>query len=453
MKTLFKNTLLITLFMLSIISVNAQTYKVEKVPIPILKGTKIKTLKNAAQKIKATLVAPNGKHYFFTEKRYFRYSKVNGLEKIANIKPNWSGIPDNIDAVFVHPKNKKAYFFKGSKYNRYNFNTQSLDNNELSIARFWEGVPNDIDAVTNYPNGKIYFFKGDTYYRYDSTLKKVDKTALISKNWRGVPNNVAAALLHKNGNVYFFKGYQYFRYNVKLRRVDKIEFIGKGWKGLDFSRKNFTKYIPNKSKKGIDAALYNSPNDEVHFFRGHKVMHFGKQSGTTLVGQGNRIEVYGFDQEMKTYTIGASNWYSGIPQNIDAATPYFDNSRGTTHLFFKGNNIYFWNEVRKNATKGFNIKQTIASNIPYNIEAAAANESGELYIFKDNKYYVIDQLNPSHQRFQFKTTGKIKNKFPYAPNSMDAARWDYETNQFIFYKGLKYYTYKKVGAMSKKLFK
>ncbi len=255
MKT--KITMLVTLLIISITSIyaqislpkknntNVQVYKIKK---PIQKKTN-NTVKKTNERIKATLVAPNGKHYFFTKNRYFRLSEDNGLEKVANTKPNWVGIPDNVDAAFVNSKNKKAYFFKGSKYNRWDFKNGN-DNPELAISRFWKGVPSNIDAVTEHPNGKIYFFKEDKYYRYVNG--KVDKVELISKNWRGVPNNVAAALLHKNGKIYFFKGNKYYRFNVKSNKVDKVATIGRdGWKELDFNKKNFIKKPPKKIKLKI----------------------------------------------------------------------------------------------------------------------------------------------------------------------------------------------------------
>lgn len=220
-------------------------------------GAGLPTLPNTKNHIvKGALVAPNGKHYFFTDKRYFRSSESNGLEKIANIQDNWTRIPNNIDGAFVHPTNKKAYFFKGDKYNRWDFKNGN-DNNELAISRFWKGVPNNIDAVTNHTNGKVYFFKDDKYHRYDTKLKKVDKVDLISKNWKGVPNNVSAAFLQKNGRVYFFKdkdsvpGYvNYFRFDIKLNKVDKVGYVGiDGWKDLDFKKKSFVKKIENKKLK------------------------------------------------------------------------------------------------------------------------------------------------------------------------------------------------------------
>lgn len=247
----------ILLLTLNTLCVNGQIDKPINSPVPILKGSTTNTSIKSPEKIKGTLVAPNGKHYFFTEKRYFRYSKKNGLEKIANTDSNWAGIPNSIDAVFVNSQNKKAYFFKGNKYNRWDFE-KGNDNSELLISRFWKGVPNDIDAVTNHPNGKIYFFKGDKYYRYDVKLKKVDRTALISENWKGVPNNVAAALLHNNGKIYFFKGDKYYRYNLESRKVDKTRTIGnEGYEGLDFGKKNFTKKIESAATIAAAAAKDN----------------------------------------------------------------------------------------------------------------------------------------------------------------------------------------------------
>ena len=232
-------------------------------------GAITKSVADSKKILWGALLAPNGKQYFFTQNRYFRLSKKNGLEKIANIKENWLKIPDKIDGVFVHPENKKAYFFKGNKYNRWDFN-KGIDNNELAISRFWDGVPNNIDAVTNHTNGKTYFFKGDKYYRYNHKLKKVDKISLIRSNWKGVPDNVSAAFLHENGKVYFFKDkkiesriaaipsyrrVEYYRFDIKLNKVDKIGYIGvDGWKDLDFKKSNFTKKVENMtaiSKKNL----------------------------------------------------------------------------------------------------------------------------------------------------------------------------------------------------------
>lgn len=431
--TIGKITILLLLCAFSIKDVKAQSY---------------------SKKINATLLAPNGKFYFFTDKRYFKYDKHNGLEKIADTKPVWKGLPDNFDAAFVNTTNKSAYVFKGSTYNRWNFKKNALDNKQHPISKFWKGVPNNIDAATNHPHGRTYFFKDNIYYGYNYKLKIVDKTGIISADFKGIPSNLDAAFLHENGKIYFFKGNRFYLYNTKLVKVEKTGIIGKdGWRYLDLNKKNFTKRTVKTKKKGpgIDAALYNRTHEDVHFFRDRKGMLFVKQSGTRLVGEGNRIEVYGFKLKMKTYTVGASNWYIGMPQNIDAATPFFVNGRGTTHIFFKGNNVYFWSKT--GVSKGFNIKQTISSNIPYNIDAAFENESDQLYLFKDDKYYIVDQLNQSHQRFNYKTSGKIKDKFPYAPINVDAARWDYETNYPIFYKENKYYTDRKVGNLPDKLIK
>lgn len=40
------------------------------------------------------------------------------------------------------------------------------------ISRAWPGLPGNIDAAFTYKNGKTYFFKGSKYWRYNG--QKVD---------------------------------------------------------------------------------------------------------------------------------------------------------------------------------------------------------------------------------------------------------------------------------------
>lgn len=71
--------------------------------------------------------------------------------------------------------NGKIYFFKGSKYWR--FDPEQRPPVKGSYPRpisNWEGIPNDIDDALQYSNGYTYFFKNGAYYRFDDRAFKVD---------------------------------------------------------------------------------------------------------------------------------------------------------------------------------------------------------------------------------------------------------------------------------------
>ena len=76
-------------------------------------------------------------------------------------------MPGNLDAAMVWSGNDKIYFFKGSKYWRFNPKQQPpIDEAYPKPLRNWEGLPGRIDAALQYENGKTYFFRGEEYYRW-----------------------------------------------------------------------------------------------------------------------------------------------------------------------------------------------------------------------------------------------------------------------------------------------
>ncbi|MFP2997839.1 hemopexin repeat-containing protein [Spongiivirga sp. MCCC 1A20706] len=95
------------------------------------------------------------------------------------------------------------------------------------------GAPPRPDAALYFPkNRKYYFFKGSKYYRYDARARKIDKTGRIgSDGWRGVPANIDAAAANKD-RVIFFKGSQYYEFTVKENKVVKMGNIANRFKGL-----------------------------------------------------------------------------------------------------------------------------------------------------------------------------------------------------------------------------
>ena len=86
------------------------------------------------------------------------------------------GLPEelaNMDAALEWRRNGKTYFFKGSKYWRYDRTRGKIDEGYPRDIKVWERIPNDIDAAFQWKNGRSYFFKGDKYYAFDDNRVKV----------------------------------------------------------------------------------------------------------------------------------------------------------------------------------------------------------------------------------------------------------------------------------------
>jgi hypothetical protein len=103
-------------------------------------------------------------------------ARAEGVDREARINVDgWKGVwTTGIDAVVSHP-NHKVYFFKGDRYQRFDFAREAAGQNPVDReGRIgidgWKGVWSNIDAAVLHPvNGKIYFFKGDRYQRFDFT--------------------------------------------------------------------------------------------------------------------------------------------------------------------------------------------------------------------------------------------------------------------------------------------
>ena len=152
----------------------------------------------------------------------------------------YKGIPKDIDAVIKHPKNGKYYFFKGSKYYRYDTSKRTVDK-VGSIGRDgWRGVPNNLDAATHSKSG-IYFFKGTKYYKYDLESGNVSKSGSITSKFIGVPNYLDAAhsyivqdilQIYKGKKIklsatrfMFIKKDVIYFYNERRKKLDKWELL------------------------------------------------------------------------------------------------------------------------------------------------------------------------------------------------------------------------------------
>lgn len=79
----------------------------------------------------------------------------------------------SMDAALEWKRNGKIYFFKGSKYWRYDRTRSKLDDGYPRDISVWKGIPNNINAGFQWKNGRTYFFKDDKYYAFDDYLVKV----------------------------------------------------------------------------------------------------------------------------------------------------------------------------------------------------------------------------------------------------------------------------------------
>ena len=253
--------------------------------------------------LKAAFMGPAQKGFLFTDKKYYRQNlKTDRLEKSGTTASAFDGMVSNADAALLF-NNGKAYFFKGSTYYRYNYNTRKSESPRTIGVQGWKGVPKNVDAAVFHSNGQVYFFKGNKYYRYNIKKQKVDYTDLIAKNWKGVPDNIDAALRHVNGKTYFFKGNKYYRYSPASKKVDKEGTIGvHGWKGLSFAKQTNNITASNKNNLRLKVTLTRIKSiqardrDNIADFALHQQIHY-KTKGTEKKAVAYKIKKGGRNAE------------------------------------------------------------------------------------------------------------------------------------------------------------
>ncbi|HWO18203.1 MAG TPA: hemopexin repeat-containing protein [Kofleriaceae bacterium] len=147
--------------------------------------------------VDAAVMAPSGASaYFFRGTSYARYSVAADQVDAGYPRDTatyWHGLwGSDLDAAVLWP-NGKLYFFSGPEYARYDFEDDQVDAGyPLPIAGKWRGLEpfsDGIDAVFVTPNGKkAYFFRGDYYIRYDVAADRADPgyPLRIEDQWHGL---------------------------------------------------------------------------------------------------------------------------------------------------------------------------------------------------------------------------------------------------------------------------
>lgn len=201
-----------------------------------------------------------GKAFFFKGDQYVRYDWDRDQADPgypAPIALGWHNMPSDfaggLDAAIngEGPYSGKAFFFKGDRYVRYDWENERADPGyPASIAEDWHEMPlgfkSDFDTAVCGQGpfkGKAYFFKGDKYVRYDWEKEKADPgyPASVVIGWQDMPfgftGRLDAAINGDgpySGKAFFFQGDQYVRYDWKNDRVDPgyPASISDCWRGL-----------------------------------------------------------------------------------------------------------------------------------------------------------------------------------------------------------------------------
>lgn len=105
----------------------------------------------------------------------------NNLVISSILISGFTGIPDNIDAALVWSGNGKIYFYKGSKFWRFDpAQRPPVKSTYPKPLSNWEGIPDGIDGALQYTNGYTYFFKGGSYWRFNDRTFSV---SLLLLTW------------------------------------------------------------------------------------------------------------------------------------------------------------------------------------------------------------------------------------------------------------------------------
>lgn len=122
--------------------------------------------------------------------------------------------------IDLHDIHRELTSSQGTQYWRY-INTTMDGDYPKEISDGFTGIPDNIDAATVWTgNGKIYFYKGTKFWRFDPASKPPVRSNYpkLIKNWQGIPDHINSAITYK-GYTYFFQDNAYYRFNDRTFSV------------------------------------------------------------------------------------------------------------------------------------------------------------------------------------------------------------------------------------------
>lgn len=212
---------------------------------------RVEAVSSATSLVRLVLDPPVRYAYLFKGASYVRYDRLANRTDAGYPLPIaafWhgmeaAGFAEGLDAALPWFGNR-LYFFKGADYVRYDLAADRVDPGyPRPIAGNWPGLAehgfgSDLDAAVNWGNEFAYFFKGSRYLRYDLLADTINGPHEIKAVWEGFADagfgsDIDACIPWYDGMAYFLKGDKYLAYDMLAERlVGGARDIDPAWVGL-----------------------------------------------------------------------------------------------------------------------------------------------------------------------------------------------------------------------------
>ncbi|XP_063423507.1 matrilysin-like [Mytilus trossulus] len=121
--------------------------------------------------------------YVFKGTKLFRYTRF----RLDAGFPKRITIPffQNVDAALEY--NNVIYVFKDDKFSIWheNYSRSPPSGYPKPISSYWKGIPNNVEAALNINDGYTYFFKGTKYFKYNNRYQRTEYRKDKAPAWLG----------------------------------------------------------------------------------------------------------------------------------------------------------------------------------------------------------------------------------------------------------------------------